>query len=232
MTLDGVGMRIALLSDVHGNLPALEAVLDDLDRDAVDATVCAGDVVGYGPWPSACVERVREACSVVVQGNHDRTVETPAEYSHNEMAMRGLEHAQRELSEEQREWLAALPPRTTVGRGRVRLVHSHPDPDQLGRYVRPREFTGLRPYLDEYDALVLGHTHLQHEARVDGRLVVNPGSVGQPRDRDPRAAYAVLDVDELEVDLRRVEYDVDRVIQHVEEVGLPERIGTRLLDGS
>jgi len=228
-------MRLALISDVHGNLPALEAVLEDIDAlgdGGVDAVACAGDVVGYGPWPSECVERVREACSVVVQGNHDRTVQTPAEYSHNEMAMRGLEHAKRELDDEQREWLAELPPRTTVGRGRVRLVHSHPDPDQLGRYVQPSEFTGLRPYLDDYDALVLGHTHLQHEAPVDGRLVVNPGSVGQPRDRDPDAAYAVLDVDDASVDLHRVEYDVDRVIQRVEDVGLPRRVGTRLLDGS
>jgi putative phosphoesterase len=225
-------MRIALLSDVHGNLPALEAVLYDLDEDTVDATVCAGDVVGYGPWPGECVERVREACSAVVQGNHDRTVETPAEYSQNEMAMRGLEYAKRELSDEQREWLAALPPRTTIGRGRVRLVHSHPDPDQLGRYVRPRAFPEMRPYLDDYDGLVLGHTHLQHRAKVDGKLIVNPGSVGQPRDGDPDAAYAVLDVEDATVELRRVDYDVDRVIKRVEEEGLPRRIGTRLLDGS
>ncbi len=225
-------MRIALLSDVHGNRPALEAVLDDIDDDALDATVCAGDVVGYGPWPSECVERVRETCSVVVQGNHDRTVETPAEYSHNDMAMRGLEYAKRELSDEQREWLAELPPRTTIARGRVRLVHSHPDPDQLGRYVRPRAFPEMRPYLDDHDGLVLGHTHLQHRAKVDGKLIVNPGSVGQPRDGDPDAAYAVLDVEEATVELRRVEYDVDRVIKRVEEEGLPRRIGTRLLDGS
>lgn len=226
-------MRLALLSDVHGNLPALEAVLDDLaDDDGVDAVVCAGDVVGYGPWPAACVERVRETCSVVVQGNHDRTVETPAEYSHNEMAMRGLEYAKAELDAEQREWLAELPPRTTVGRGRIRLAHSHPDPEQLGRYVLPRAFPELRPYLDEYDGIVIGHTHVQHRAHVDGKLILNPGSVGQPRDEDPRAAYAVLDVEDASVDLRRVEYDVDRVIERVDDVGLPPKIGARLLDGS
>jgi predicted phosphodiesterase len=224
-------MRLALLSDVHGNLLALEAVLEDLDDD-VDATICAGDVVGYGPWPVECVERVRETCSVVVQGNHDRTVETPAEYSHNEMAMRGLEYAKRELDDEARAWLADLPPRTTIARGRFRMAHSHPDPDQLGRYVQPRAFPKMRPYLDDYDGLVLGHTHVQHRAHVDGKLIVNPGSVGQPRDGNPDAAYAVLDVEDGSVDLRRVAYDVDRVIQRVEAVGLPRRIGTRLLDGS
>ncbi|ELY35572.1 metallophosphoesterase family protein [Natronorubrum tibetense] len=225
-------MQLALISDIHGNLPALEAVLNDInDEEGIDTVVCAGDVVGYGPWPGECVERVRERCSVVVQGNHDRSVETPDEYSHNEMAMGGLDYAKRELDEEQREWLAELTPRTTIARGRIQLVHSHPDPDHRGRYVRPRAFPEMRPYLDECDSLVLGHTHVQHRAHVDGKLIVNPGSVGQPRDGDARAAYAVLDSEDTSVDLRRVEYDIDRVIQRVEEVGLPRRIGTRLLDG-
>lgn len=225
-------MRLALISDVHGNLPAFDAVLNDLDdEDGIDAVVCAGDVVGYGPWPVECLERVREQCTVVVQGNHDRNVGTPSAYSHNEMAMAGLEYAKRALSDDQRAWLEALPTRTTIADGHFRLVHSHPDPDQRGRYVHPRAFPEMRPYLDEYDGLVLGHTHVQHRAHVDGKLIVNPGSVGQPRDGDSRAAYAVLDVADLNVELRRVEYDVDRVIQRVEEVGLPRRNGTRLLDG-
>lgn len=225
-------MRIALLSDVHGNLPALEAVLDDLDDDDVDATVCAGDVVGYGPWPAECVDRVRDACSVVVRGNHDRNVESPDEYLHNDMAHAGLEHARAELSREQRAWLAGLTPRTEFADGAFQLAHSHPDPEQLGTYVLPRDFARMRPYLDDYDGLVLGHTHVQHEATVDGKLVVNPGSVGQPRDSDPRAAYAIIETDASTVDCRRVEYDVDRVIERVEDEGLPRRIGTRLLDGS
>lgn len=226
-------MRLALISDVHGNLPALKAVLNNIDEEEeVDAVVCAGDIVGYGPWPGECLERIRERCAVVVQGNHDRTVETPAEYSHNEMAMGGLKYAKRELDDDQREWLANLPPRTTIAGGQFRLVHSHPDSDHLGRYVRPRAFPEMRPYLDDYDGLVLGHTHVQHRANVDGKLIVNPGSVGQPRDGDPRAAYAVLDAENATVDLHRVEYDVDAVIDRVETLGLPRRIGTRLLDGS
>lgn len=224
------GMQIALLSDIHSNLKALEAVLEDLPP--VDEIVCAGDVVGYNPWPAECVERVREVASVVVQGNHDRTVETPERYAGNRMAEAGLEHAKAELSDEQREWLAGLPPRTTIVDGRYRLVHSHPDPDRLGSYVRPREFTAMRPYLDEYDGLVLGHTHIQHQATVDGRLVVNPGSVGQPRDSNPDAAYAILDTETDTVDLHRVEYDIDAVIDAIEDAGLPRRTGTRLLDGS
>jgi len=222
-------MRVGLISDVHGNLPALEAVLDDMPP--VDDVVCAGDVVGYNPWPRECLERVRAVSSLVVQGNHDRNVETPRRYEGNEMAHAGLELAQEELSDEQREWLANRPKRTEFAGGAYRLVHSHPDPARLGSYVRPAQFPKMRPYLDDHAGLVLGHTHIQHEATIDGRLVVNPGSVGQPRDNDPRAAYAILDTDADSVELRRVAYPVERAQEFAERVGLPERTAERLAEG-
>ena len=223
-------MRVGLISDIHANLPALEAVLDDMPP--VDDIICAGDVVGYNPWPRECLERVRAVSSLVVQGNHDRNVETPHRYEHNEMAHAGLELAQKELTDEQREWLAELPLRMEFAEDVYRLVHSHPDPNRLGSYVRPAQFPKMRPYLDEYDGIILGHTHVQHKATIDDRLIVNPGSVGQPRDGDERAAYAVLDTAADEVELRRVEYDINRVITRVEECELPTQTGTRLLDGS
>ena len=116
--------------------------------------------------------------------------------------------------------------------GRYRLGHSHPDPNKLGAYVRPAQFPKMRPYLDDHAGIVLGHTHIQHEATIDGRLIVNPGSVGQPRDHDKRAAYVVLDTVADDVELRRVEYDINRVITRVEESKLPTKTGTRLLNGS
>ena len=222
-------MEIGLLSDVHANLPALEAVIEDLPP--VDAVVCAGDVVGYNPWPSECVERIRSVASVTVRGNHDRMVDTPDRYAHNEMAHAGLEHAAAELSAGQREWLRSRPDRTDVAAGDYRLVHSHPDPGERDSYVYPRDFAAMRPYLDDHDGLVLGHTHVQHAATVDGRVIVNPGSVGQPRDGDPEAAYAVLDTDRNEVDLRRTAYDVDRVRREIEAQGLPSGTAERLARG-
>jgi len=221
-------MKIGLISDIHGNLPALKAVLDDMPT--VDTVVCAGDVVGYNPWPAACVDRVREVAEITVMGNHDRTVRTPHEYSANRMAEAGLEHAYEQLSEEQLAWLDSLPRKAMVGDERFMLVHDHPTFQD--KYVYPEEFPNLRRYLDDIRGVVLGHTHVQHKAMIDGRRIVNPGSVGQPRDGDPDAAYAILDSDDGSVDLRRVEYDVDRVISRVEEIGLPRKIGTRLLDGS
>lgn len=220
-------MRIGLISDIHANLPALEAVINHMS--AVDEIVCVGDIVGYNPWPRACLERVKEVATVTVQGNHDRTVETPQRYAANRMAEAGLEYAKRELSEEQRRWLQGLPRTATFGDERYLLVHSHPV--SLGRYVYPQEFSELRPYLDDYDGLVLGHTHVQHQATVDDRLILNPGSVGQPRDGDPRAAYAILDTEANEAECRRIEYDIDRVYDEIIATGLPTRTGERLFEG-
>ena len=231
-------MKVGLLSDVHANLPALEAVLGDMPP--VDTVVCAGDVVGYNPWPAECLARVREVAAATVRGNHDRTVETPERYRANRMAEAGLEHAMRELSTEGLAWLRDLPRATWFADGRYHLVHSHPAPDREDAYVYPEEFPALDRHLEELageedatdlEGLVLGHTHVQGARSVDGRLVVNPGSVGQPRDGDPDAAYAVLDADAGEDDLRRVAYDVDRVAEAVEREGLPERTATRLYRG-
>lgn len=221
-------MRIGLISDVHANLVALEAVLDDMP--AVDEIVCAGDVVGYNPWPAECVEKIREVASVCVQGNHDRSVEDPLRYGG--MAREGLRHARAELTDEQLDWLVTQPRRAEFADGAYQVAHSHPDPDEMGTYVFPDDFTDMEPYVDGYDGLVLGHTHVQHKAVIDDRLVVNPGSVGQPRDKNPDAAYAILNTETQTVDLHRVRYDIDRVISKVELLDLPTKVGTRLLDGS
>ena len=218
-------MRVGLVSDVHGNLPALETVLGEMPP--VDRLLCAGDVVGYNPWPGECVDRLRERSVPTVAGNHDRAVFTDR-LRMNHMANAGVEYTRENLSDEQRAWLRGLPVERTVLDGRVKVVHGHPDdPD---RYTYPEEFSGAM--LGEADVLVLGHTHVQAHRTFDAGVVVNPGSVGQPRDGDPRAAYAVVDLDgEPTVEAHRVAYDIDRVVERVEAVGLPSRIGTRLREG-
>jgi putative phosphoesterase len=222
-------VKIGLLSDIHANHPALEAVLDDCP--SVDKIVCAGDIIGYNPWPAACIDRIRSVASVVVQGNHDRMIDTPQQYEHNKMAHAGLKYAEKELSSEQRAWLKRLPEQTDIADGAYRLVHSHPDPDQSDSYVTPEEFAELQPYLNEYDGLILGHTHIQYKTTIDGKLIVNPGSVGQPRDSDPTAAYAVLDTGRNIVALRRTAYDIDSVKNKITLDGLPAETGERLFRG-
>ena len=218
-------MKVALCSDVHANVVALEAVLADCPP--VDAIVCAGDVVGYNPWPGECVDRLRERDAIAIVGNHDRVLLEGTTFQYNEMAKAGIAIARERLDDDQRAWLASLPDERRCFDGRLRVVHGHPgDPD---RYTYPEEFSPR--LLDDEDVLVMGHTHVQHVERYAEGFVVNPGSVGQPRDGDPRAAYAVADLAALTVDTYRVEYDVERVQDAVREAGLPDQTGSRLADG-
>ncbi|WP_248515632.1 metallophosphoesterase family protein [Salinarchaeum laminariae] len=218
-------MRIGVLSDVHANLPALEAVLDDLPP--VDALLNAGDIVGYNPWPSECLATVRERDVTSVMGNHDRAVATDSNFRFNGMAAAGVRYAREALDDHDIEWLASLPDERTCFEGQVRIVHGHPDdPD---RYTYVEDFSPS--LLDDEDVLVLGHTHVQHAERYPEGIVLNPGSVGQPRDRDPRAAYAVLDLEDQTVECRRVKYDVDRAVEAVQDANLPGKTGERLRDG-
>ncbi|NHX35389.1 MULTISPECIES: metallophosphoesterase family protein [Halolamina] len=218
-------MRLGVISDVHGNLPALEAVLDGMPT--VDALVCAGDVVGYNPWPAECVDTVRERGIPSVQGNHDRAVASGRAPGFNGMAQAGVDYAREQLDADALDWLDALPTERHVANGRVKVVHGHPDdPDH---YTYPREFAP--DLLDGEELLIMGHTHVQHHAVFDEGIVLNPGSVGQPRDRDPDAAYAVVDLDDRTVDERRVSYDIDAVVDAVADTDLPPEIGERLRDG-
>ncbi len=218
-------MRLAVISDIHGNRPAYEAVLEAIPE--VDRIVCAGDVVGYNPWPAACIEITRERDIPCVSGNHDRAVAEGTAFRFNAAAKAGVEHARAVLDQSDLDWLANLPTERFLADGRVRLVHGHPeDPD---RYTFPDEF--VPGMLGDEDLLVMGHTHVQHVEQFPAGIVLNPGSVGQPRDGDPRAAYAIVDLNEMSVDLRRVEYDIDRVRSAIESEGLPASLGERLLAG-
>lgn len=218
-------MEIGVLSDIHGNKVALEAVLADMP--SVDALVCAGDVVGYNPWHAECVEAMRERDVPTVMGNHDRAVVGETSFGFNSMAGAGVQHARETLSDEHIEWLADCPESQRVFDGRVKLVHSHPE--RRDHYTYPEEFSPR--LLGDEDVLVLGHTHIQHHESYEEGIVMNPGSVGQPRDGDPRAAYAVLDLGEMAVTEHRTPYDIERVQEAVDREGLPSRIGNRLEEG-
>lgn len=218
-------MKVGVVSDVHSNLVALEAVLADFPE--VDRLVCAGDVVGYNPWPAACVDALQERNVPTVMGNHDRKVATGRNFRGNGMARAGIEYTTESLNDVQRTWVQNLPRERSFADGRVKVVHDHPEVQD--KYTYPEEFG---PHLlGDEEFLILGHTHVQHHEEYDEGVVLNPGSVGQPRDRDPRAAYAVLDLDAGSVDERRVEYDVDRVAEAVREAGLPSGTAERLADG-
>lgn len=230
-------MKVGVISDIHGNRVALREVLADMPT--VDNLVCAGDVVGYNPWHADCVDAMRGEPAALpegpwptapvptVMGNHDRAVAGETPFTFNGMAQAGVEHARKQLTDEQLSWLAALPEERLLFDDRVKIVHGHPeDPDH---YTYPDEFGP--DLLDGEALLIMGHTHHQHHEVYDEGIVLNPGSVGQPRDSNHRAAYAVVDLDERTVEERRVSYDTTAVIDAVEEAGLPREIGFRLTQG-
>ena len=218
-------MLVGIISDVHANRIALSAVLADMPD--VDGLVCAGDIVGYNPWPAECVDELRARDVPTVMGNHDRAVATATGFVGSRMADAGAQYAIDALGSDRIEWLRGLPDSRLAIGGRIRLVHGHPD--DPNRYTYPSLFSA--DLLGEEDVLVMGHTHVQAHERYDDGIVCNPGSVGQPRDGDPRAAYAVVDLDSMRVEERRVEYDVEAVIEAIDAAGLPAGTGTRLRKG-
>ena len=227
-------MKIAFISDIHSSKPALEKVLEQLEN--IDEIYCLGDIVGYNPWPEECINLVRDNCRYAVQGNHDRTVRTPYHYSGNIMAYKGLEYAKEKLPNELIQWLSDLPKQrqVTIDGVTFLLVHSHPF--NQGEYISPSDFNSLHRQLEEnndtkkYDFVLFGHTHIQHTKAYDNVTLINPGSVGQPRDGDKRAAYAVYDTEEDELKLRRVKYNIREVVERISKVGLPKKTGERLYE--
>lgn len=210
-------MKVLVLSDIHGNLAALDAVA----TEPHDLVVCLGDIVGYGPEPGACVGWVRRHAAFVVQGNHDRSLAdgSPpgcrAEFQWLADALAPLGRAQ--VSPEEQAYLAGLPTSLRLDQDGCRILCVHATPgDPLHRYLE-RDPVAWASEVDGLDAdLVLaGHTHRQFELPVLARRVVNPGSVGQPKDGDPRAAYAV--VEDGVVRLGRKVYDVERTVAGLEE---------------
>ncbi len=228
-------VRVAFISDVHSNLEALEAVLDDVGNLKV---FCAGDIVGYGASPNEVVRILRGVGATCVLGNHDRAALDGDAGEFNPRAAVAAMWTSRQLTDESREFLGALPTRVTtlVGGKTVYMTHGSPD-DPMWEYVRPSTHSDLFDYYLEKvhaDVMALGHTHLAFQWRSEsGGVVFNPGSVGQPRNGDRRAAFAILSVEgeDVLVEPRLVEYDVERAAKKIIESGLPSSLATQLSSG-
>ncbi|RLM89310.1 metallophosphoesterase [Halobellus sp. Atlit-38R] len=209
-------MQVGLISDVHANRPALDAVLEDMPD--VDAVVHAGDVVGYGPFPSEVIEIFRENDIVSIQGNHDRGVLGDFHDNFHEIPKSAALWTTEQLTDDELGYIESLPVERELYDGRVKVAHGAPD--KPNTYTYPEDFSP--DLLEEESVLVIGHTHIQAKSEFDEGVVVNPGSVGLPRDGDWRAAYAVLDVEAGTVDLHRVEYPKTETQEKIDEYGLPE----------
>jgi putative phosphoesterase len=226
-------VSIAIVSDIHSNLEALEAVLEDMPE--VDNFLCVGDLVGYGANPDAVVDEVRERGMECVKGNHDEKVVTYEDLDEfNRLARQALTYNRDSISNENLDYLSELPKkkRMDLGNRDVFIVHGSPR-RPVEEYVREEDVN--EEFLDNcFDShpnvLVMGHTHRPFVKQVSGTLVLNPGSVGQPRDRDPRASYALLDTETLEAEIVRVSYNVEKAAEKIRENVNP-LLGDRLEKG-
>jgi predicted phosphodiesterase len=241
-------MRTAVVSDIHGNLHALEAVLEAIDGDAPDELWCLGDLVGYGPKPNECCALVEERATTCLAGNHDLAVRGTidlAEFSGDAGAAAAWTRTV--LGDDAQRFLDRLEPRGEAAG--VALFHGSAR-DPVWEYVLSDEAAAVTFALTEEQLVLVGHSHaaLQVSLRdallegglaaggmelsLDGaRRLLNPGSVGQPRDGDPRAAYLLLDLEEKRASFRRVDYDIARTQAEMREAALPELLAERLASG-
>ena len=225
-------MRTLIVSDIHGNIEALRAVA--AAEPEVDQVICLGDIVDYGPSPEETVRWVREHAVATVRGNHDNAVATGDDCRSAPLFRRLSVETRRStlplLSPESMSFLRSLPTRRTVtlGRARAALLHAAPS-DPLFQYLPASDVEGWRAEAAGIDAdlIIVGHTHMPVLLDLGDKRMVNPGSVGLPRDGDPRACYAVIEAGKPT--LKRVAYDVERTISDLRAWGLPEDV-TRSLE--
>jgi putative phosphoesterase len=233
-------MRVAIFSDIHSNLYALERVLESIERESVDLMLCGGDLVGYGPFPNEVINVVRERKIPTLMGNYDDGVgfnrdDCGCAYRSRREAELGeisLKWTISKVTVENKSFLRTLLGNTYYSWSGMRILHVHGSPRRINEYLyedRPEKnlLRMLEPL--KIDLLVCGHTHIPYH-RIVGKIhIVNTGSVGKPKDGDPRACYALLEIEDgLTVHFKRVPYDIDGTIQAIKSVGLPREFAEDL----
>jgi putative phosphoesterase len=216
-------MRILLVADIHANWPAVQAL-----QESFDIAVCLGDLVDYGLEPAPCIDWVRKQCQIVVRGNHDHGVAQNVVVN-GKSGFKFLTGVTRPLTRERLgandlRFLAALPLTAYATFDEMRFLFVHATPrDAMDEYAQPDvAFWERRLQNVEADVICVGHTHIPYALEVGEKLVINPGSLGQPRDGDPRAAYAI--VDNRRVELKRVEYPIEETVRVIQESPLTDDV--------
>jgi diadenosine tetraphosphatase ApaH/serine/threonine PP2A family protein phosphatase len=246
-------VKYAIISDLHANLEALQAVLDDASPK-VDAVVCLGDIVGYNANPHECLRIVRETCAVVISGNHDQAACGARRYDDfNDWAREAMDWTRQQLSAAEVGYLRILPGTAPFGNG---WLAAHGSPRDTDEYLFDAPgfemaFDSLRRLRPDMRGCFVGHTHLPMiwacssegrvvQVRAESRTVrldpacrhiVNPGSVGQPRNGNPLAAYAILDEEAVTIEFRRVPYDIPAAQEKIYDAMLPPLLAERLAIG-
>jgi putative phosphoesterase len=224
-------VKIALISDVHANIIALEAVLEDMKDRGIERILSAGDVVGYYPYPNETIAAFRRHDITSIQGNHDRAVLSVDTSGMNPAAVSAVDWTARHLSDDSFSYLRSLPPRTLLRIDGLSIAVYHGAPFDDDYYLYEGEAQEGLLAMAGCELLVLGHTHEPFIKRFRSGTIMNPGSVGQPRDGDPESSYSILDTDTGKVMNRRVGYDIDTVAARTRDEGLPAWLAERLYYG-
>lgn len=231
--------KIAVISDIHGNLPALEKVLKYLDKEKPDMWLCLGDVVGYGPFPSECIDILRERKIPTVLGNHDAGVAGLLTLKHFRDPNRTLiQKTSNMLSHDQIAWLKSLPLTLKNNTEGWIAVHAHPKNPERWEYVDSA--INARTILSEIDQDIcfVGHTHIPalvsnqigvNTFKSGFKYLINPGSVGQSRDGDFRASCCLVDTENYSFNIKRTEYNAELVLTELNHLGFSREEAHRLL---
>lgn len=232
-------MKVAVISDIHSNIDALDAVLADIEAQGIETIYCTGDQVGYLPFPNEVIDRIYEKGIICIQGNHDEMVERaklPATESIAKMSLAQLTgggsrlFTQLTISEENRAYMDKLPESLSVKVGDLTMLLLHGSPERIDEYVyedneRFFEFSTVV----EDDIIVYGHTHIPYHKYVFGKHFVNAGSVGKPKHGSPDSTYVIIEVEgkQVTVTIREVPYDRTRIIEAIRNEAL---ISDKLID--
>lgn len=225
-------MKIAFISDIHSNQEALQAILRKIKKMKVDKIYSIGDVIGYGGSPNECIELINEKDIPSVLSNHEWAVLHQDTTWFNPVASEAIFWTIDHLDKKHFDWLRRLPEKNVVSVSgyKILLVHGSPR-DPIFEYVSEETVDENFVKRLDFDVIVVGHTHIPFVKKVEGSLVINSGSVGQPRDHNPKASFVVFDPKKFDAKIIRVEYDIKKSADKIIKSGLPPFLAQRLFSG-
>lgn len=225
-------MKLALISDIHGNLEALNSVLREIKKRKIKNIYCLGDIIDYGANSNECVEVIRKNKIPAIMGNHDFTAVTLEGIEwFNTIAQKSCRITNKLLSERNKKFLLNLPKKIEIRN--MFLAHGSPK-DYLHEYIYPEEADYIfREFfkITKKQIIAMGHTHIPFIKKFDDKLAINPGSVGQPRDGNNKASFCILDNKKLKAEIIRVDYDIKKAADKIKEIGMPKILANRLFEG-
>lgn len=217
-------MKTAVISDIHGNYPALRAVLDDVDKRNIKQLLCLGDICGYYCMVNQCIDEIRDRNIITLMGNHEYYLLNHVTCNSKTVKI-CIDYQKEIITDQNRKWISELPEEYDTEKASFRHGGWH---DAIEERIECFDFGFVNEYSKQY--FFSGHTHIQQIQKEQEITYCNPGSVGQPRDHDPRAAYAIFDPDG-DIELKRVSYDIDRIVYEMKKNDQGDWIANVLYSG-